>query len=212
MLSSQTKDEITAQAMANLKAAEWPDKAAGFCIRNCAEADPEMIRSCIKSVGFFNNKTKYICNTAKILMQNFNSDIPSSIEGLCSLPGVGPKMAHLCMNSAHGIVSGIGVDVHVHRITNRLKWVHTQTPEETRIALESWLPKDKWTEINTLLVGFGQQTCNAVAPQCNGCLLSDASICPSAFKVGRSPRSSPVKIKKKTSILSSNEHSTSDSK
>jgi len=88
-----------------------------------------------------------------------SSDIPSTIEGLVSLPGVGPKMAYLCMSAAWGRDEGIGVDVHVHRITNLWGWHKTKTPEETRITLEAWLPRDKWHDINHLLVGFGQTWC-----------------------------------------------------
>lgn len=72
---------------------------------------------------------------------------------MVSLPGVGPKMAHICMRVAWNIVTGIGVDVHVHRISNRLKWVpkETKEPEQTRIALEKWLPFEEWAEVNELV-------------------------------------------------------------
>lgn len=88
-------------------------------------------------------------------------------------------MAHLCMKSAWDKITGIGVDVHVHRITNRLKWVQkeTKTPEDTRVALESWLPYELWEEVNHMLVGFGQTVCTAINPKCDSC--RNASICPS---------------------------------
>lgn len=91
-------------------------------------------------------------------------------------------MAHLIMDIAWNNVSGIGVDTHVHRISNRLKWVkkETKTPEDTRVALEDWLPRDLWSEINWLLVGFGQQVCLPVSPRCTDCLNRD--ICPGANK------------------------------
>jgi endonuclease-3 len=98
----------------------------------------------INKVGFHNLKTKYIKQTAEILRDKWHSDIPDTIEGLVSLPGVGPKMAYLCMSAAWGRDEGIGVDVHVHRITNLWGWHKTSKPEETRAALESWLPRDKW--------------------------------------------------------------------
>lgn len=89
-------------------------------------------------------------------------------------------MAHILMRVAWGVVTGIGVDTHVHRIANRLKWVKTETktPEDTRIALESWAPFGLWWEINELLVGFGQNTCKPVHPLCGQCLNCD--ICPSS--------------------------------
>ncbi|XP_055614007.1 endonuclease III-like protein 1 [Uranotaenia lowii] len=100
-------------------------------------------------------------------------------------------MAHLCMRSAWDIVTGIGVDTHVHRISNWLLWVprETKTPEETRVALEKWLPFELWEEVNQLLVGFGQTTCTATYPRCNEC--SNADICPAKGKHGI--RKTPVK-------------------
>ncbi|CAI9561848.1 unnamed protein product [Staurois parvus] len=91
-------------------------------------------------------------------------------------------MAHLVMDIAWNRVSGIGVDTHVHRISNRLKWVkkETKNPEDTRVALEDWMPRDLWSEINWLLVGFGQQMCLPVTPRCSECLNRD--ICPGAKK------------------------------
>lgn len=128
----------------------------------------------------FQRKVKYLKNTSEILLKNYNGDIPSNIQELCNLPGVGPKMAHICMQVAWNEVTGIGVDTHVHRISNRLQWVPkpTKTPEKTRIALESWLPKDIWVEINYLLVGFGQEICLPQRPKCSECL--NISTCPFA--------------------------------
>ncbi|KAI5291788.1 DNA N-glycosylase and apurinic/apyrimidinic (AP) lyase [Ascosphaera acerosa] len=110
----------------------------------------------IRPVNYHNNKTKYIKATALMLRDDFGGDIPSTPETLMQLPGVGPKMAYLAMAIAWDNVVGIGVDVHVHRITNLWGWVKTKTPEETRLALQSWLPRDKWKEINPMLVGLGQ--------------------------------------------------------
>jgi endonuclease-3 len=89
-------------------------------------------------------------------------------------------MAYLCMSAAWGRHEGIGVDVHVHRITNLWGWHKTNKPEETRAALESWLPKDKWHDINNLLVGFGQVICLPVGRKCGECKLADRQLCPSA--------------------------------
>lgn len=99
-----------------------------------------------------------------------------------ALPGVGPKMAHICMSTAWQQVTGIGVDVHVHRISNRLGWLPkpTKEPEQTRLALEAWLPQNLWSEVNYLLVGFGQTICTPVKPKCGECL--NCEICPSATR------------------------------
>lgn len=175
MLSSQTKDQVTFAAMQRLR--EIP---GGLTIDNIIQIPDDELVKIIHPVGFKNTKTKHIKATSKILKEKFNSDIPDSIEGLCSLPGVGPKMAHLCMQCAWGVLSGIGVDTHVHRIANRLGWLKksTKTPEQTRVGLEKWLPKEHWREANHMLVGFGQTLCKPVGPDCKNCLVND--LCPSA--------------------------------
>ncbi len=89
-------------------------------------------------------------------------------------------MAYLCMSSAWGRTEGIGVDVHVHRITNLWGWNTTRNPEDTRLALQSWLPKDKWREINWLLVGFGQTVCVPVGRKCGDCELGLRGLCRAA--------------------------------
>ena len=89
----------------------------------------------------FQKKVEFIKKTSKILQEEYHGDIPDSVAALCKLPGVGPKMAYLVMKCAWNQVIGIGVDTHVHRICNRLGWVKTKQPEETRKALEDWLPR-----------------------------------------------------------------------
>lgn len=152
----------------------------GFNLNSVLALEPTQLNGFINKVGFHNLKTKYIKQTAEILRDKFDSDIPDTIEGLVSLPGVGPKMAYLTMSAAWGRDEGIGVDVHVHRITNLWGWHKTQNPEQTRAALESWLPKDKWHDINNLLVGFGQTICLPVGRKCGDCKLGERGMCPSA--------------------------------
>jgi len=176
MLSSQTKDTVTAVAMKNLQ----DNLPGGFCLESLLVVDPVLLNELIVKVGFHNNKTKYIKATAEILKEKFGGDIPDTIEGMVSLPGVGPKMAYLCMSAAWGRDEGIGVDVHVHRITNLWGWHKTKTPEETRAELESWLPREKWHDINHLLVGFGQTWCLPVGRKCFECDLAAKGLCPSA--------------------------------
>ncbi|KAF3687347.1 Endonuclease III-like protein 1 [Channa argus] len=180
MLSSQTKDQVTAAAMHKLR-------AHGCTVENILATDDETLGKLIYPVGFWRNKVKYLKLTSAMLQREFGGDIPDSVEGLIRLPGVGPKMAHLAMDIAWDQVSGIGVDTHVHRISNRLGWLRkpTKNPEETRRSLEEWLPRDLWSEINWLLVGFGQQVCLPISPLCSVCL--NQHICPSAHK------SSPTK-------------------
>uniref|UniRef100_A0A8D8M8N7 Endonuclease III homolog n=1 Tax=Cacopsylla melanoneura TaxID=428564 RepID=A0A8D8M8N7_9HEMI len=174
MLSSQTKDEVNHAAMCRLK-------EHGLTIENICNTPEEILGELIKPVGFWKTKAKHIKKVVEILKNDCNNDIPNTINTLCSLPGVGPKMAHLCMTHAWGIVTGIGVDVHVHRISHRLGWTkQLKTPEHTRQELESWLPEELWSEVNHLLVGFGQQICKSPRPLCETCLNKD--LCPQGKK------------------------------
>nr|XP_056722159.1 endonuclease III-like protein 1 [Euleptes europaea] len=175
MLSSQTKDQVTSAAMMRLR-------EHGLTVDNILGTEEETLGQLIYPVGFWKSKARYIKQTTAVLKRDYGGDIPKTVAELVKLPGVGPKMAHLIMAIAWQNVSGIGVDTHVHRISNRLKWVKKETklPEETRRALESWLPRELWSEINWLLVGFGQQTCLPVNPRCSECLNRD--ICPASRK------------------------------
>lgn len=158
------------------------NQASTLTLQNILAVSPQRLNELIRTVGFHNNKTKYIKATAQILHDKFNSDIPSTAPELMSLPGVGPKMAYLCMSAAWGKHDGIGVDVHVHRITNLWGWHKTKNPEETRAALESWLPRDKWHEINKLLVGLGQTICLPVGRKCGECDLAGTKLCKSEVR------------------------------
>jgi Predicted EndoIII-related endonuclease len=200
MLSSQTKDTVTAVAMQRLhtelgdsnvlaedikiKQEDEDSKPVDSTLNltNILAVDPTRLNELIRTVGFHNNKTKYIKATALILRDQHNSDIPSTPEGLMALPGVGPKMAYLCLSAAWGKHMGIGVDVHVHRITNLWGWNKTKTPEETRKALQSWLPLEKWHEINKLLVGLGQTVCLPVKRRCGDCDLAGLRLCKSEIR------------------------------
>ncbi|KAJ4844649.1 hypothetical protein Tsubulata_033640 [Turnera subulata] len=166
------------------------------------KADETTIKDLIYPVGFYTRKASNLKKIAKICLMKYDGDIPNSLEDLLSLPGIGPKMAHLVMNIAWNNVQGICVDTHVHRICNRLGWVmrrgtkqKTSTPEETREALQLWLPKEEWVPINPLLVGFGQTICTPLRPRCGVCSISD--LCPSAFKETSSPTSKLKKPGKK---------------
>ncbi|KAI9069485.1 DNA glycosylase [Trametes sanguinea] len=192
MLSSQTKDEVTDAAVAKLREAV----GGSLSVDAILQADESAISEAICKVGFWRRKTQYIRQAAQKLRDEFGGDIPKTVDELCSLPGVGPKMAFLALQVAWKLNAGIGVDVHVHRITNRLGWHKppTKTPEETRLNLQSWLPLELHPEINHLLVGFGQTICTPVAPKCDQCELSDG-LCPSArtiIKGSSSKRSGKV--------------------
>ena len=175
MLSSQTKDEVNNAAMERLL-------QHGLTPTRVSSTSEDELGSLIKPVSFWRTKAKHIKQATEICCSQYNSDIPPDLEGLLALPGVGPKMAYLAMSCAWKKVVGIGVDVHVHRISNRLQWVPkpTKTPEQTRLELESWLPQQYWGEVNHMLVGFGQTVCLPKKPKCSECAINN--LCPSAFK------------------------------
>ncbi|KAI1425652.1 DNA glycosylase [Xylaria sp. FL1777] len=186
MLSSQTKDTVNAVAMRRLQT-ELPPHAPGappgLNLENILAVPPAHLNELIYAVGFHNNKTKYLQQAAAICRDAHGGDIPDTIEGLVALPGVGPKMAHLCLSAAWGRTEGIGVDVHVHRITNLWGWhgkSGSKNPEDTRMKLQSWLPRDRWREINTLLVGLGQTVCLPVGRRCGDCDLGLKGLCRAA--------------------------------
>ena len=103
------------------------------------------------------NQSQYIKAACKTILEDNDGKVPDTAEGLCALSGVGPKMAYIVLSVAFGKVDGIGVDTHMHRIFNKLKWVKSSQPEQTRIQLESWLPRDDWGSVNLVWVGFGQE-------------------------------------------------------
>jgi endonuclease-3 len=192
MLSAQTKDSITDAALTKLR-------KHGCTVEEILATSKDDLEKLIYPVGFYKRKADFILRTSKILKDKYNGDIPRTVEQMIELPGVGPKMAYLCMVSAWNDVVGIGVDTHVHRISNRLKWVDTKTPEQTRLALEAFVPKEEWSVINKMLVGFGQTICAPIGPKCSKCSLSlEEDLCP-YFKEhqGKSPKKAKKrKIKK----------------
>jgi len=162
MLSSQTKDPVTSAAVGRLK-------ERGLSVAAVREMSESDLSALIYPVSFYKTKAKHIKATAEKLHEKHADDVPDSIQELLELPGVGPKMGYLCLNLCFGKVEGIAVDTHVHRISNRLGWVKSKTPEQTRVQLQSWLPREYWGEINLTLVGWGQVVCRSGKPQCDIC-------------------------------------------
>ncbi|KAI9167609.1 Endonuclease III [Paramyrothecium foliicola] len=224
MMSSQTKDTVNAVVMKKLQTqlpAYKPGAPVGLNLDNILAVDPTLLNEMIWAVGFHNNKTKYIKQAAEIMRDKWDGDIPDTIEGLTSLPGVGPKMAYLCMTVAWNRVEGIGktwtllrllainmlrgVDTHVQRLVNLWGWHKTKNPEETRLALQSWLPHDKWREINHLLVGFGQTVCLPVGRKCGECDLGLQGLCKAAERKkvieGRRIKNEEIKLEADGTIV-----------
>ena len=161
LLSSRTKDAVTEKASARLFA------AAGTPGKMALLSEAEIARL-IYPVGFYRTKARHLRETAALLLERHDGRVPQSMDELLELPGVGRKTANLVRNLGYGL-PGICVDTHVHRISNRLGWVRTASPEQTEKALEQVLPRRYWIEVNELLVGFGQRLCTPLSPKCSAC-------------------------------------------
>lgn len=132
------------------------------------DADPKDIKKIIKRTVYFNQKTKYIQNTAKIILNKYKGKVPKNKEQLMELPGVGHKVAGCVLVYAFNIPS-LPIDTHCHRISNRIGLVKTKTPEQTMKILEKTLPKKYWLNFNELLVLHGQSICRPINPKCDVC-------------------------------------------
>ncbi len=137
-----------------------------------AKVDPEILAKAIYPVGFYVNKARQIVELSKILVEKYYSKVPDSIDELCKFNGVGRKTANLVLSEGFK-KPAICVDVHVHRISNRLGYVKTKSPEETEFALREKMPQKYWIDINSLLVTHGQNVCKPVNPQCDICPIKD---------------------------------------
>lgn len=184
MLSSQTKDEVNFQAMRNLHGGLIAvGHREGLTLESIDTLSEGEIDAFILKIGFHRKKAVYIKKSCAILKENFDSDIPKNIEGIVTLPGVGPKMGYLLLQRGWNINDGIGVDVHIHRLVQMWGWVSkSKNPEQTRAELESWLPRKFWGDINPLLVGFGQVICVPKAANCDICTLGITKLCKRANK------------------------------
>jgi len=169
MLSAQTRDAVTATASRRLfKAARTP--------RTMAKLSAAEIQELIYPVSFYRNKAVHIVETCHQIMRRFGGVVPRTMEELLTLPGVGRKTANLVLILAHSSTENICVDTHVHRISNRLGWVKTRTPEETEQALYRAAERRWWPIINLYLVTWGQNVCRPVYPLCRSCAIAD--LCP----------------------------------
>jgi endonuclease-3 len=164
LLSLRTKDEITAIASNKLfSLSATPDEMLRL-------SEEEIIRA-IYPVGFYRNKTKTILHICRELVDRYESRVPDTPEELLTLKGVGRKTANLVAALAYNR-DEICVDIHVHRISNRLGYVKTKNPEETEYSLRKRLPKKYWSLYNTLMVAFGKNICRPISPFCSRCPVS----------------------------------------
>ncbi|MDI1494946.1 MAG: DNA lyase [Cenarchaeum symbiont of Oopsacas minuta] len=161
ILSARTRDENTAKVVKKLFSRYKNAK-------ELAGARVSDIEHIIRSIGFYHVKAQRIIKVASIIHTEYNGKVPSDLPSLIELPGVGRKTANCVLVYAYE-KPAIPVDIHVHRISNRLGLVDTKTPEETEFALMKKIPKKFWLEINDTFVMYGQNICKPVSPMCDIC-------------------------------------------
>jgi endonuclease-3 len=179
MLSAQTKDAVTHAAATRLfRVARTPKAMARLRVKE--------IERLIYPVSFYRNKAVHVRRTCEQILARYNGTVPKTMEELLTLPGVGRKTANLVLILAHRSPDNICVDTHVHRISNRMGWVATRTPDETEHALYAAVHRKWWPLVNLYLVTWGQNVCRPVYPLCGSCVLAD--VCPriGVTKVGKS--------------------------
>lgn len=165
ILSARTKDQCTAGAVRRLFAEARGDV---FRPEDLVRLTVQEIERLIYPVGFFRDKARHLKELPSVLEGKFGGVLPHTVEELCELPGVGRKTANLTVAVGFDLPA-ICVDVHVHRICNRLGLVRTKTPFETEMALRKILPVKYWKTWNSHLVSFGQTRCGPIRPRCEGC-------------------------------------------
>ena len=165
ILSARTKDESTTRIVKDLFKVYKNSKQ----LANAKIKDVEKI---IKSIGFYHVKAKRIIDVAKIIDTKYNGTVPDDLEKLVELPGVGRKTANCVLVYAYE-KPAIPVDIHVHRISNRLGLVQTKNPEETEFELMKLIPKKYWIDINDTFVMYGQNICKPISPMCDVCKIKN---------------------------------------
>ena len=164
ILSLRTNDKTTIKATKRmLELAKTPDEMQ--------DIDIDTLSNAIYPVGFYKNKAEQIIELSKTIVEKYKGSVPDEIDELVKFKGVGRKTANLVLAKGFN-KPAICVDVHVHRITNRLGYVQTKNPDETELELRKILPKKYWIDFNTLLVTHGQNICKPQKPTCEICSIS----------------------------------------
>lgn len=157
ILSARSRDEMT-DKIAAILFAKYPDAKA---LASARRRDVEKI---LQPIGFYRTKAGYVIESARLTIQG----VPRTLEGLMELPGVGRKVANCVLVYAFGR-KAIPVDIHVHRLSNRLGWVKTRTPEHTERELVGLVPRKLWPLVNEALVAHGKNVCRPIGPRCGDC-------------------------------------------
>jgi endonuclease III len=165
ILSARTRDEITTKVIKSLFSEfKSPDELS--------KADLKDLKKVIQKIGFYNVKAARIKEVSQILIEKYNGKVPSNLGDLLTLPGVGRKTANCVL--VYGFKRpAIPVDIHVHRISNRIGIVNTKKPEETEMVLQKSVERKHWTRINETFVTYGQNICLPKNPKCNVCHLTN---------------------------------------
>lgn len=185
LLSARTQDATTLAASTRLfKVAPTPQAMVKLSVKQ--------IEKLIRPVSFFYTKAKHVKATCELLLERFNGKVPDTMEELLLFPGVGRKTANLVLILSFRSQQNICVDTHVHRISNRLGWVKTRTPEETEQALYAATDREWWPHINLYLVTWGQNVCRPNYPRCTGCVI--AGHCPKIGVTQISKHAAPERL------------------
>jgi endonuclease-3 len=161
ILSARTRDPVTEEVAGRLFL-RFPDS------RSLSEADEKEVSQLIKPVNYYNVKTRRIIDVSKVLVSKYGGSVPHTFAELLELPGVGRKTANCVLVYAYN-TPAIPVDIHVHRISNRIGLVHTRTPEQTEAELSKAYERKHWLDVNELFVAFGQTICKPTVPRCKVC-------------------------------------------
>lgn len=164
LLTAQTRDSLVAKMMPDIFARIQKPK-------DLVEISEKDLQKLIYPVSFYRNKARHLKKLGEILVEKFKGRVPETFDELIALPGVGEKTAHIVLHRAHDSHKGIGVDVHVHRISNRLGYIKTKTPHQTEMVLQKKLPRKYWSDYNSLLVKWGQNVCTPISPKCSECAI-----------------------------------------
>lgn len=163
LLSARTKD-TTVIPIAKKMFLKWKTPA------DFVKAPLKQLQQEIYGVGFYNVKARHVKELSQKLLREFNGEVPRTLEELISLPGVGRKTAN-CLLAQKFKVPAIGVDTHVHRISNLMGWVKTNNTLETEEKLMKIVPRELWVKVNPMLVDLGQRVCLPRRPQCGKCVV-----------------------------------------
>lgn len=185
LLSARTKDETTLAASTRLfKKAPTAKAMAALTVKQ--------IEKLIYPVGFYRNKAVFVKEASQALLATFGGLVPSTLDELVTLPGVGRKTANLVLILAFQSETSICVDIHVHRISNRLGWVQTREPEATEQALYRVIDAPWWPLINLYLVTWGQNICRPLYPRCGDCAIISDCRRVGVERVGKAKRKEAV--------------------